>query len=106
MDQPPPPLPPDVLAALERRRPIEALRLLLGGRDLAARLAAQRGSARRSAPPPSASVQSKPALRSNDTAPAFDGGLSPGEVPRSRSTFWGWIVLLLLLYLALRVLRM
>lgn len=101
MASPPPPLPPDVLASLERRQPLEALRLLLGGRGVTAR-----AEARRAETPASASLGPKPAPGPGHVTPAFDSALSPGEVPRSRSTVWGWIVFVLLLVLTVRLLRM
>jgi hypothetical protein len=89
MAAPPDSLPPEVLAAFRRRQPLEAIRLLLSQR-------AQSQPPARSSPAPTPSSSPTPAARP---------GLSPGEVPRSGSSFWGWLIAALFAYLAYRLLR-
>lgn len=95
-------LPPQVVAAFERGRPIEAIKLLL---QLRARGAlAPRSSAsvpvkqpsQAAKPPAPAAPPGKPQLGTRS-------GLSPGEVPRTESAVWVWVVVALLAYLAYRL---
>ncbi len=101
MAKPPDPLPPEVVAAFERRQPVEAIKLLLALRANAAQPAKSR------AKPPAAPAASpaKPLSPpySGHTSPRTD--LSPGEVPRASSAFWGWVVVALFVYLGWRLLR-
>lgn len=94
-------LPPEVLAAFERRQPVEAIKLLLALRASASQPAKPR------AKPPAAPAASpaKPLTppHSGHTSPRTD--LSPGEVPRTSSAFWGWVVVALFVYLGYRLLR-
>lgn len=98
MAQSPDPLPREVLAAFERKQPIEAIRLLFGLRAGAA------PGARTAAPPqpprPTASMPPPPPV-----GLARRGGLSPGEVPRSTSSFWAWVIVALVAYAAYRLVR-
>ncbi len=96
-------LPPEVLAAFARRQPIEAIKLLL-------RI---RASGQLSPTSPTRLAINQPpggTKAAVTTPPPVDlpvnrrDGLSPGEVPRTESTFWGWVVAALLLYLAYRLL--
>ena len=94
MAKPTEPLPPEVLAAFERRQPIEAIKLLLASRASSApkaTAAASRQPVRSSKPkpPPIPSVESI----------ASGQSLSPGEVPRASSSFWAWVVVALVVYL-------
>jgi hypothetical protein len=94
------PLPPEVLAAFEKGKPIEAIRMLLSMRangSLPAQAAAHHPA------PPSAPSAPSPAAQAPVPAVARSGRLSPGEVPRSSSFFWGWVVVALLLYGAYRL---
>lgn len=101
MAKPPDPLPPEVMAAFERGQPIEAIKLLI--RMRASSRAPAQSRARRPAGPAAANpAASPPVLPKPSTR---DKGLSPGEVPRSNSAFWGWMVVVLLTYLAYRFLR-
>lgn len=93
-------MPPEVQAALDRREPIEAIKLLL-----LSRAGVKPGSApaaRRSAPARAPGLQRGPAPP--PTPGTGQHGLSPGEVPRVRSTAWGWVMLALVAYLAWRLL--
>jgi hypothetical protein len=98
MAQSPDPLPREVLAAFERRQPIEAIRLLLRLRAGAA--PAARTAARPQPPRPTASMPPAPPV-----GPARRGGLSPGEIPRSTSSFWAWVIVALVAYAAFRLMR-
>ena len=100
MAKPTEPLPPEVLAAFERRQPIEAIKLLLASRATSAPRATeaatqQRVRSSKPKPPPLPSVES---IASGST-------LSPGEIPRSSSTFWAWVVVALLVYLGFRLVQ-
>ncbi len=94
-------LPPQVLAAFERGRPIEAIRLLLSMRAQGAH-----------APRPSGAASVKQASQTTKptSAPASKtqvgkrSHLSPGEVPRTESAVWVWVVVALLVYVAFRLL--
>ena len=89
MAKPPDPLPPEVLAAFQRRQPIEAIKLLLERR------AGAQGTPR---PETAQTMTPPPAGRPHD--PLTD--LAPGEVPRTGSTVSGWVVAGLVGYLAYR----
>lgn len=87
-----------VLAAFEKRRPVDALKLLLS-------LRAQ-GLARPPAPPPTPTGKANaPRPPTPPRATPHRGGLSPGEVPRAQTSVWGWVVVALLAYLGWRLLR-
>lgn len=105
-------LPREVLAAFERNQPIEAFRLLMrAGVGAAAARSAEadeagaqpiggrrlRGRKAAAAPRPNTTADMPPNLLAED-------GLSPGEVPRSGPGLWGWALLVLLAYLAWRLL--
>lgn len=79
-------LPPQVAASIERGRPIEAIKLLLRARAHGARVPRS----------PAASPQKQPPAGTRS-------GLSPGEVPRTESAVWVWVVVALLVYLAYRL---
>jgi len=101
MAKPSEPLPPEVLAAFQRRQPIEAIKLLL---------ASVANAAQQAKPPdkrqPSGPTSAPKALtRTNVESIASGRGLSPGEVPRSGSAFWAWLVVALFAYLAYRLVR-
>jgi hypothetical protein len=96
MSKAPTPLPPEVLAAFERRQPIEAIKLLL--QSLVSGGTPTRLSNKLSALTPSTAPQ----LQSKEPAASQDG-LSPGEVSQSESTFWAWVVAALIGYLAFRL---
>jgi len=101
MAKAPDPLPPEVLAALERRQPIEAIKLLLKRRAHAAD-ATPPGAGRRSPGATAAPASAPPPATTDPTA--FREGLSPGEVPDSESTLWAWVLVALVAYLAYRLL--
>ena len=101
MATPPNSLPPEVLAAFERRQPVEAIKLLMTMRANATEHAQspakpQASHAARAAKPPAPPQPSPTSVRP---------GLSPGEVPRTSSAFWGWVVVALFVYLGWRLLR-
>ncbi len=96
----PDPLPPEVLAAFERRQPIEAIKLLFQ-----MRANSRSGKKPAAGTPPKAGA----ALAADPDSPspqpnASPDGLSPGEVPRSESAIWGLVVVVLVIYLAYRIL--
>ncbi len=98
MAKPNQPLPPEVLAAFERRQPIEAIKLLLVNRAGLAQTAQQQQRGRKvAAPNPSAPGKMA------SIHPAK--GLSPGQVPNTVSKFWGWAVVALFAYLAYRLVQ-
>ena len=95
-------------AALERGRPLEVLRLLLRQSAMADRrsLAVTTRAGRR----PSGLDKARPRAPTAPAAPPpepplWREGLSPGEVPRGESGLWGWVLAVLLAYLAWRLLR-
>ncbi len=95
----PDPLPPEVLAAFERRQPIEAIKLLFQ----------MRSNSRLGKKPTTGTPSKAGAARAADPEPppqpnASPDGLSPGEVPRSESAIWGLVVVVLVIYLAYRIL--
>ena len=97
MAKPNPPLPPEVLAAFERRQPLEAIKLLLANRAGLAQTAQQQRGQKvdaRKADMPGIKESIHPAK-----------GLSPGEVPNTGSKFWGWAVVALFAYLAYRLVQ-
>jgi len=96
MAQPSDPLPPEVAAAFQRGKPVEAIALLLKLRAGAAGQSAP--AARRPAAPKPRPAAPPPGLG------AFREGLSPGEVPRAGSTVTGWAIVALLAYLGYRLL--
>lgn len=102
MAKPSDPLPPEVLAAFERRQPVEAIKLLFAMRVNAAKHA-------ESAPKPRqashATHTAKPPALPPPSPTHVRPGLSPGEVPRTSSAFWGWVVVALFVYLGWRLLR-
>jgi len=100
MAKPIEPLPPEVLAAFERRQPIEAIKLLLASRASSAPKATT-SSARQ---PVHTSKPKPPAIPSVESI-ASGQSLSPGEVPRASSSFWAWVVVALLVYLGFRLLQ-
>ena len=79
-------LPPAAVAALQEGRKMEAIRVLVmeSGMGLA--------EARRT-------VEAH-----GGSNPGLDSGLAPGEVPRTESKLWVWVVLLLVGYLLYRLL--
>lgn len=93
------PLPPEVMAAFERHKPLEAIKLLL----------ASRANAALTAKPPAVQQSGRTSGNPKTSAPAGGeffapkDGLSPGEVPRSNSSFWAWVIVALLVYLAFRL---
>ena len=94
------PLPPEVLAAFQRRQPIEAIKLLLASRagsvpKAVTAAAKQPVRSSKPKPPPLPSVESI----------ASGQSLSPGEVPRASSSFWAWVVVALLVYLGFRLVQ-
>jgi hypothetical protein len=93
-------LPPEVLAAFERGHPIEAIKLLIGLR--ANSLAALQSPTKRPQPAP---AKPTPSSQAPAESTASHNGLSPGEVPRSSSAFWAWVVAALFAYLAYRLAR-
>ena len=97
MAQPPAPLPPEVVDALKRRQPIEAIRLLLADRT--------RTAPRENRQPGGLAATPKKRTPTSVESVTSDSGLSPGEVPSSSSTFWGWTVVALFAYLAYRLLQ-
>ena len=97
MAKPTAPLPLEVLTAFEQRRPIEAIRLLLANRASLAQGAKPQ-------PGQSATTSKTPTPESIESITP-DSGLSPGEVPSSRSAFWGWVVVALFVYLAYRLVQ-
>jgi hypothetical protein len=98
MASPPESLPPEVLAAFERGQPIQAIKLLLARRASAPQAATPQAKRPPSAVPP------RPSSPASTEFLASGRGLSPGEVPRSISAFWGWVVAVLLAYVAYRLL--
>jgi hypothetical protein len=102
MTKPPPnSLPPEVLAAFERGKPIEAIKLLIGLR--ANSLVGPASPAKRA--PAAASTKPTSSAQAPAESATPRNGLSPGEVPRSSSTFWGWVVAALVAYVAYRLVR-
>ena len=101
MATPPNSLPPEVLAAFERRQPVEAIKLLLS----------MRATAAQRAPVPAKPTTSQATRAAKSPAPPQPSpthvrpGLAPGEVPRASSAFWGWVVVALFAYLGWRLLR-
>jgi len=92
------PLPPEVLAAFERRQPIEAIKLLLQ-----MRLNSRPGKKPTAGTPSKADAARASVPVSQSPQPdASPDGLSPGEVPRSESVVWGLVVVALVIYLAYR----
>lgn len=101
MAKPPESLPPEVLAAFERRQPVEAIKLLLAmraGMGPRARLPAQ-------SPAAHAAGNARPPAPPQPGAATPRNGLSPGEEPRTSSAFWGWVVVALFVYVGYRLLR-
>jgi hypothetical protein len=101
MAKPPESLPPEVLAAFERRQPLEAIKLLLAMRAGAA----PRARLPAKSPAAHAAGNAKPPTPAQPGATESDRGLSPGEVPRASSAFWGWVVVALFAYVGYRLLR-
>ncbi len=101
MATPPNPLPPEILAAFERRQPVEAIKLLLSMRASAAQQAKSPAKPRASP----ATRAAKPPTPPPPSPTRVRPGLSPGEVPRTSSAFWGWVVVALFVYLGWRLLR-
>ena len=97
MAKPNPPLPPEVLAAFERRQPMEAIKHLLENR------AGLNQSASRQRDQTVATPKASAPANKGSINPAK--GLSPGEVPNTGSKFWGWAVVALLAYLAYRLVQ-
>ena len=77
---PPPPLPADVVAALDAGKPIEAIKRLRAARGLDLKQAKEAVDA----------FQRRPRPRAHD-------GLAPGEMPRRSAG--GWLIAILLLLL-------
>lgn len=110
---PPPPLPPDLAEALRQGNPLRLIGALLKAASTPApgqpgSTPPQKPAARgRAVSRAAGKVTPKPATTH---APDLDAdlpliaapGLSPGEVPRSQSLAWLWVVVLLLAYLAYR----
>jgi hypothetical protein len=95
MAKPTAPLPPEVLAAFEQRQPLEAIKLLLANRA---------SLARKAKPQPGQSATSpKTPTPERTESTTRDSGLSPGEVPSTSSAFWGWVIVVLFVYLAYRL---
>ncbi len=94
-------LPPEVLAAFERGQPVEAIKLLLSMRAAAA----QRAPAPTKPRDSQATRTAKPSTLPSPSPTRIHPGLSPGEVPRTSSAFWGWVVVALFVYLGWRLLR-
>jgi hypothetical protein len=95
------PLPPEVLAAFQRNEPIQAIKLLLAGRAQArspSKPLATKQPARPTSQPKSLPLPSVESIASGRS-------LSPGEVPRSSSSFWAWVVVALLAYVAYQVIH-
>ena len=101
MAKPSEPLPPEVLAAFQRRQPIEAIKLLLASGASTAQQAKPPAKRQPGAP----TSTPKAPVRANVESIASGGGLSPGEVPRSSSAFWAWCIVALFAYLAYRLVR-
>lgn len=101
MNKPSDPLPPVVQAALQRGQPIEAIRLLILDR---LRKAGARDSAPQVPMPAAATRRRRLPARDGQATPPGDG-LSPGEVPRSASSVWLWVVVALAVYVAVRWFR-
>ena len=99
MVKPEEPLPPEVQAAFARGQPIEAIKLLISSR--AGALAAAKAQAKEASRWSASGPKATPASASNSQG----DDLSPGEVPRSNSAFWGWVIAALLAYLAFRLVR-
>ena len=107
MAKPAEPLPPEVLAAFQRGEPIGAIKLLIAERARAA--SASKASVKPSTQAPAktkpvSSASSSKAFTAATVQSIAEGrALSPGEVPRSSSTFWAWAVVALFVYLAFRL---
>ena len=93
MAKPTEPLPPEVLAAFERRQPIEAIKLLLASRANSA----PKATAAATMQPVRSSKPKPPAIPSVESI-ASGQSLSPGEEPRASSSFGAWVVVALLVY--------
>ena len=95
----PPSLPPELIDALRQRNVPQLLKVLLSQRPAA------------SSPPaaPARPPAARPAPGAGKRPPEAElpqvaaEGLSPGEVPRTGTTFWGWLMAALLAYLAYRL---
>jgi hypothetical protein len=105
MAKPAEPLPPEVLAAFQRRQPIEAIKLLLASGASAAQQAKPSAKPSATQRPSGATSAPKAPSRASVESIASGRGLSPGEVPRSSSAFWAWLLVALLVYLAYRLVR-
>lgn len=94
MNQPRPPLPPEVLDALRRGQPLEAIKRLRAAGGLGLREAKQLVDAHR-AGQAAESTAARPVA--NPHQPHLgQPGLAPGEVPRTRGGL-GWVILALVL---------
>ena len=95
-------LPPEVLAAFERRQPIEAIKLLLRMRanGLFPSTPSTQSTLKK---PPGATKPAATPTSPAETPATRPDGLSPGEVPRTESAFWGWVVVGLVVYLLYRL---
>ncbi|OJV61365.1 MAG: hypothetical protein BGO36_00080 [Burkholderiales bacterium 68-10] len=91
-------MPPELIEALRQRDLPGLLKALLSARPTAAETP---GKAAPSTP------RAPTAGRQRESDPSFPRveaeGLSPGEVPRTRSAFAGWLMALLLGYLVYRL---
>ena len=107
MAKPAEPLPPEVLAAFQRGEPIGAIKLLIAQRARAASTGkvSVKSSAQAPAKPKSVgSANSSKAFTAATVQSIAEGRVvSPGEVPRSSSTFWAWAVVALFVYLVFRL---
>lgn len=99
-DTPPPaPLPPDLAEALRQGNPLRLIRALLATASTPA--PGRPGREPAAGPIGKTATRRRPDL-SPELPPIAASGLSPGEVPRSESLVWVWVVVLLLAYLAYR----
>lgn len=96
---PPPPLPPELIAALKERNLGKVIRVLLQPQ------AGTPPGRVRARPAPGPDAGAVPSRRPAAPQLPHSRGreLSPGEVPRSGAAFWFWLVLLLLGYLGYRL---
>lgn len=96
------PLPPELVAALQQGKPIEAVKLLL---NLRANGGLAPKTQMRQQVPPRTPLPAKPVVHQspNYYEAARRGELSPGEVPRSTVSWRTWIMAALLLYAAYRI---
>lgn len=101
-------LPPEVTRALHEGRTLDAIKLLRQAKGVSLKSAAQHIESVKGhvvpRPAPAArphgapgATQATAVVVAVPQAPLYHEGLAPGEVPRSRESFWSWFAVVLLL---------